>query len=196
MTPLVLASTSTTRQNLLHNAGLDFVVVRPEVDEGALIKANPQWIDRDVSHHLAKAKSIAVSRHHRTSIVIGADQVLSLNGVIYSKPQSIDHCRRQLQELRGSTHKLISTVSCCYDGTETWSSTQSVDLKMRNFSDQFLENYLSDVGERARTSVGGYQVESLGIQLFDWIEGDYFTILGLPLLPLLNHLRFVGAIPT
>ncbi len=186
---IILASTSQTRQTILSNAGLKFTSERPEVDERRFVAENPQWTPEDISLRLAELKACDVSRRHPDALVIGADQVLALGPKVYSKPTDIEDCRRQLHELRGQTHRLISSAVCARQGVPVWSSTDVATLAMRLFSDAFLEHYLASNGANSMASVGGYQVEGLGIQLFSEISGDYFTILGLPLLPLLDYLR-------
>ena len=186
---IVLASTSPTRQAMLRHAGLDFSADAPRVDERALVAAHPEWQPHDVALRLAEAKAEDVSTRYGQAVVIGADQVLTLGLQSYSKPRDTAECRKQLQELRGKTHVLISAVVCARDGKTTWSHVGEAHLTMRNFSDDFLERYLMKMGSDCTSSVGGYKIEGLGLQLFEKVEGDHFTILGLPLLPLMNHLR-------
>ena len=193
---LILASTSRTRQALLRNAKIAFKSVAPDVDEKQLSLDNPQWTAGDVSLRLAEAKALEVSRRSPGDIVIGADQVLVHDGRIYSKPVDAGDCRRQLRELRDHTHHLVSAVVCAQDGHVLWSMTDQADLTMRPFSEAFLNQYIEAMGGDCTSSVGGYKIEGLGLQLFDTIRGDYFTILGLPLLPLLRYLRTTGVIPT
>lgn len=189
---IVLASTSPTRQAMLRNAGLEFNAAAPQVDERALVTAHPEWAPGDVALRLAEAKAEDVSRRYPQSVVIGADQVLALGSRVYSKPRDTADCRRQLQELRGQTHLLISAVVCARDGKTTWSYVAEARLTMRDFSDDFLEQYLARIGSDCTSSVGGYKIEGLGLQLFEQVDGDHFTILGLPLIPLMNHLRRTG----
>lgn len=189
---IVLASTSITRQALLSNAGIPVTTVRPDVDEQQLIAENPTWGPADISLNLARAKAIDVSKRSTEAVVVGADQVLSFRNRIYSKPADMAAARNQLKELRGHTHELISSAACVRNGVEIWNTTGRARLKMRHFSDEFLENYLQRNGRNCMTSVGGYQIEGLGSQLFESIEGDYFTILGLPLFPLMRFLRNAG----
>jgi septum formation protein len=189
---LVLASTSATRQAMLRNAGLDFTASAPVVDEAALVAANPRWFPRETALKLAEAKAIDVSRRNPGASVIGADQVLALGNKIYGKPRNTVHCRAQLQELRGQTHVLISAVVLAKDGTTIWTHTDEAQLTMRDFSNEFLEAYLDAIGDDCTTSVGGYKIEGRGVQLFQSISGDHFTILGLPLVPLLVRLREAG----
>ena len=189
---IVLASTSPTRNMLLTNAGVEFTATAPDVDEQQLISKNPGWTPAETSLNLAQAKAASVSRKLPEALVIGSDQVLALGNAIYSKPKDLDSARRQLSELRGRQHQLISSVACTSHGTLLWHATASANLKMRNFTEAFLDDYVLRNGANCLSSVGGYQVERLGSQLFDTIEGDYFTILGLPLLPLLQFLRQAG----
>ena len=191
---LVLASTSATRQAMLRHAGLDFAATAPEVDEGALVAANPRWMPRQTALQLAEAKAIDVSRRNPGAHVIGADQVLALGNKVFGKPRNRAHCRTQLQELRGQTHVLISAVVLATDGTTTWTYTDEAQLVMRNFSDEFLDAYIDAIGDDCTTSVGGYKIAGRGVQLFQSISGDHFTILGLPLVPLLARLREAGEV--
>lgn len=191
---IFLASTSVTRQSMLHNAGLAFTAARPDVDERALVAANPQWQPRETALKLAEAKAMDVSCHHAGAFIIGADQVLSLGEKIYGKPRDRAHCREQLRELRGRTHSLISAVVLVRSGKAVWSHVAESQLTMRNYSDEFLEAYLDVIGDDCVTSVGGYKIEGRGVQLFSTVSGDHFTILGLPLLPLLEKLREAGEI--
>lgn len=191
---IILASTSPTRQAMLKNAGVNFTAISPQVDERDLAARHPNWSPAETALGLAEAKAVDVSRRHPQAIVVGADQVLALGQKIYSKPSSREHCRQQLLELKGQTHLLISGVVCAQAGKARWSHTADARLTMRTFSEAFLEGYLDAVGADCTTSVGGYKIEGLGLQLFQDVEGDHFTILGLPLLPLLAHLRNVGEI--
>ena len=191
---LVLASTSATRQAMLRHAGLDFAATAPEVDEGALVAANPRWMPRQTALQLAEAKAIDVSRRNPGAHVIGADQVLALGNKVFGKPRNRAHCRTQLQEHRGQTHVLISAVVLATDGPTTWTYTDEAQLVMRNFSDEFLDAYIDAIGDDCTTSVGGYKIEGRGVQLFQSISGDHFTILGLPLVPLLARLREAGEV--
>lgn len=189
---IVLASTSATRQAMLRHAGLDFTATAPVVDEAALVAANPRWMPRETALKLAEAKAIDVSRRDPGAHVIGADQVLALGNKIFGKPRDRVHCHAQLKELRGQTHVLISAVVLAKDGKTIWTHTDEAQLIMRDFSDEFLEDYLDAIGDDCTTSVGGYKIEGRGVQLFQSISGDHFTILGLPLVPLLVRLREAG----
>ena len=193
---IILASTSPTRQAMLKNAGLQFTAVSPHVDERGLAARNAGWSPADTALKLAEAKALEVSSRYPDALVIGADQVLALGQKTFSKPANRDSCRQQLLELRGETHFLISGVACARNGRTEWSHTAAAQLVMREFSESFLESYLDAVGDDCTTSVGGYKIEGLGLQLFEEIRGDHFTILGLPLLQLLSHLREAAEIPS
>jgi septum formation protein len=192
-TRLVLASGSAARRALLDGAGLVFEVRTPDVDEDAIrstLLANTEDTQAvDVARALAVAKACAISGQVSDAVVIGADQVLVLDGAIFSKPGNLDEARSHLSQLRGKTHELISAVALARHGEVFWKTSERAQMSVRNFSDEFLERYLELMGERVLRSVGCYELESTGVQLFDHIDGDYFTILGLPLLPLLARLR-------
>lgn len=193
---IILASSSPTRGLMLREAGLEFTAVAPAVDERALANENPRWLPEELAAELGKAKAQEVSRRYPGATVIGADQVLALGSQVFSKPKGMDDCRKQLLTLRGKAHRLISAVCCARDGTVIWHLTDHAELIMREFSDQFLESYLEAVGSGCTSSVGGYKIEGRGIQLFDSVSGNHFTILGLPLLPLLDFLRHCGELET
>ena len=193
---IILASTSPTRQSLLRNAGLSFEAIAPDVDERALVAEHPEWTPEDVALKLAEAKAIEVSSRYPGAIVIGADQVLALGSKVYSKPRNAIYCREQLLELRAKTHALISGVVWARKGNPVWTFSDQALLTMRDFSEEFLDSYLTATGDDCTTSVGGYKIEGRGLQLFDSIKGDHFTILGLPLIPLLHYLRQEGEIIT
>lgn len=194
---LILASGSISRRQMLAAAGLAFEVVPSSVDEDALRldleKASPRddGLPMRVASSLAIAKAKDVSARSPGAIVIGADQVLCLEGSteIFTKPVDVAAARIQLKRLAGRRHWLHAAVALAVDGEPVWADIDSAGLTMRVFSDAFLDAYLARVGEKVCTSVGAYQLEGLGIQLFERIEGDYFTILGMPLLPLLAELR-------
>lgn len=195
---VVLASASRIRASLLANAGVPVSVCPAAVDEASLRRdfeaGGAAPAPAEIARHLAQAKALAVSRLDPEGLVIGADQVLSCAGEIFSKPAGRDVARAQLLQLRGRTHRLDSAVACARAGTLAWSHVAGADLTMRAFSDAFLDDYLERAGSTILASVGAYQLEGLGAQLFARIEGDYFTILGLPLLPLLTFLRSDGSL--
>ncbi len=196
---LVLASGSRTRREMLASAGLRFEVVPADIDETAIrdlmTTDNPDVDPADIAEVLARAKAEAVSRQRPGDIVIGSDQVLASDGVLFEKPCDIDDARRSLLALRGKVHQLHAAVALAENGETTWVHVASAYLRTRAFSMAFLTEYLARTGDRVIDSVGAYQLEGLGVQLFDRIEGDYFTILGMPLLPLLGALRERGLLP-
>lgn len=195
---LVLGSGSRTRAEMLESAGVTFDVVPADVDERAL---EAPMLDAgappaEIAMALAEAKALAVSRQVPGALVIGADQVLDLAGERFTKAESLSEAGRQLERLRGRTHALHSAVVTARDGAVVWRHLDSAQLTVRAFSASFLAGYLTAMGDRVLGSVGCYQLEGLGAQLFERVEGDHFTVLGLPLLPLLSHLRDVGVLTT
>ena len=195
--PLILASTSKARAKLLEAAGLAFIVEPPGLDESVMLQAisGERSLDpHDIAEVLARAKAEAVSDLASGAYVIGADQVLVLEDRILTKPDSMEAARRQLLDLRGKSHTLHTAVVVATNGETIWAETQIATLTMRKLSPEFIGRYLAAAGEEVLSSVGAYQIESIGIQLFEKIDGDYFSILGLPLLPLLDTLRREGVI--
>ncbi|MFO7478372.1 MAG: Maf family nucleotide pyrophosphatase [Methyloceanibacter sp.] len=195
--PLILASASSSRARILEAAGLRFIVEPPGLDEAAMrqaISGERSLEPHDVAEVLARAKAEAVSDLAREAYVIGGDQVLALGETILSKPDSMEAARRQLLDLSGKTHILHTSVAVATEGEAIWAETSMASLTMRKLSPEFIGRYLAAAGEEVLGSVGAYQLEGLGVQLFDKIDGDYFSILGLPLLPLLDTLRREGVI--
>lgn len=196
MTAVILASGSATRRAMLGAAGVPFSVDIAAIDEDSVLEslqaehAKP----RDAADLLAEMKALKVSAKHPGALVIGADQILSLGSEYFSKPPNLDAARKQLRALRGQTHHLTSAAVVARDGTIIWREVREARLAMRQFSDAFLEDYLQKAGNTVLTSVGAYQIEGLGAQLFARVDGDHFTILGLPLLPLLDMLRTQGVL--
>ncbi|CCB67769.1 MULTISPECIES: Maf family nucleotide pyrophosphatase [unclassified Hyphomicrobium] len=192
-TRLVLASGSAARKALLEAAGLTFDVVPAQIDEAAIRTAILEETmgaeASDIASVLAAEKARAVSELHREALVIGADQVLVLGGKIFSKAETMPEAREHLTMLRGRTHDLVSAVALARNGVVHWQTLAVAGMTVRDFSDEFLGAYLERMGDRALASVGCYELEGTGVQLFERIEGDYFTILGIPLLPLLQRLR-------
>lgn len=189
---LILGSGSMARRSLLEAAGVEFEVAPAEVDEDAIREAvtGDSGIEPgDLAEILARAKAEDVVQRNRGATVIGADQVLALEGRIFSKPADAAQARDHLLALRGRTHHLISAVAVVCEGEESWATVETAQLTMRELSAEEIGRYLSRAGDAVTKSVGVYQLEGVGIQLFERIEGDYFTILGLPLLPLLAELR-------
>ena len=193
---LILASSSPFRRALMENAGLCFEAHAARIDERAveapLEKAGAA--PDAVALVLAKAKAEEVSRRFPDSLVIGSDQTMSLGERVFHKPRDIADAANHLQTLSGATHRLNSAVAIVRGGVVLWEHLSHAELTMRPLTADFITRHLARVGERALSSVGAYQLEGEGIQLFEKIEGDYFTILGLPMLPLLKKLRELGAI--
>jgi septum formation protein len=191
---LILASTSRIRGELLAKAGITFEAMRPDVDESQLKAAAKGMAPGDLAQSLAVAKAVSVANRFPGRLVIGADQVLNFQGRAFDKPLSRAEARRHLFELRGQIHVLETAICCARSGGVVWQYLDQARLKMRPFSDTFLDQYLDQMGSDVTTSVGGYKLEGLGAQLFETVDGDYFTILGLPLLPLLDFLRRADAL--
>jgi septum formation protein len=194
--PVVLASASAARATLLEHAGLSVVRDPAAIDE-AMMKADCRRRGTDAAscaEALAAAKATEVSRRHPAALVIGADQMLICATGWLDKPRSRAEAREQLLELRDARHELVTAVCVVRDGAVQWSTLSCAFLFMRDFSEAFLDAYLDAIGDDVLTTVGGYRLEGLGVQLFARVEGDYFCILGLPMLPLLAYLRGAGAV--
>jgi septum formation protein len=193
---LVLASASPSRRAVLLNAGLSFEIVPAKIDERAaekpLVDAGAR--SDDIAATLAMAKAANVSEIRPDDLVIGADTVIDLDGERLNKPADMEAARRQLLKLSGRTHLLHSAVACARGGEVAWHEVETAALTMRKLTPAFIGRYLAAVGEEITKSVGCYQLEGRGVQLFEKVEGDFFAILGLPLLPLLAFLRSEGAI--
>ena len=192
---LILASKSKARAAVLKAAGLEFVQVGSGVDEDALkdgLRAEGASVAKQADL-LAETKALKVSISHQ-GIVLGCDQMLDLDGVGLDKVSTRAEAAETLRRLRGKTHILQGAIVACIEGAPVWRHLAQPRLRMRNFSDAFLERYLDEIGDAAFESVGCYQLEGLGSQLFDRIDGDYFSILGMPLLPLMGWLRDRGAL--
>jgi septum formation protein len=187
--PLILASQSRARQTLLADAGIDFEAVPAEIDERAVQQASRLAAPGDIAALLAREKSLAVSVRLSDRFVVGADQTLALGSRLFSKPAGRAQAAEQLHALAGGTHELHSAVAVARDGKILFETVTSARMTMRRLSDAEIEAYLDEAGDAVTSSVGAYQLEGLGVHLFERIEGDHFTILGLPLLPLLGFLR-------
>lgn len=196
MTPLILASQSPFRRMLMENAGLAFETRAAEIDEraveAALAVRNPT--PPQVAEALAIEKAQDVAHRCPGALVIGSDQTLSLDGRVFHKPADMAEAKSHLTAMSGRTHALNCGIALVRDGQILWSHVSIAHLTMRPLSASFIDRHLARVGERVLASVGAYQLEGEGVQLFERIDGDYFTILGLPLLPLLAKLRELGAI--
>lgn len=194
--PLVLASASRARALLLRQAGLEVIADPAAIDE-ARIKASCQAEARDpadCASMLAEAKATRVAERHAGTLVIGADQLLVCGAEWFDKPSDRAAARRQLQRLAGQRHELVTAATVCRDRAVLWRHVERPALTMRRFDERFLDAYLAAAGDSVLGAVGAYELEGLGVQLFERIEGDYFSILGLPLLPLLGFLRQAGAV--
>jgi len=192
----VLASSSAIRARMLTAAGVDTIVDPAAIDE-ARTKAESRAAGRDAGACallLAEAKARGVADRHRGARVLGADQMLECDGREFDKPSDMDEARAQLLALSGRTHRLITAAAVLRDGLVLWRGIETARVTMRPISAAFLDRYLAAMGKRVLTTVGGYELEGLGVQLVTRIDGDYFAILGLPLLPLLAFLRDDGAL--
>lgn len=196
--PLLLASSSETRLALLRAAGIEVTAHPARIDEETIRRAleaegaHP----RDIADALAEMKARKLAERNPTALVLGCDQVLEFDHRAWGKPENLDAARAQLLSMRGKTHRLLSALVLYDAGEPIWRHIGRVDLKMRDFSDAWLEGYLARNWESLRHSAGGYKLEEEGVRLFSSIEGDYFTVLGLPLLPLLAYLELRGFIET
>ncbi|MEX0591152.1 MAG: Maf family protein [Xanthobacteraceae bacterium] len=192
--PLVLASKSEVRRKLLEAAGIAVAVDPANIAERAVEASSKDTGPEAAALVLAREKALAVARR-RAGIVLGADQTLVLGDLRFSKPVSVAAARAQLLELAGRTHALHSAAALAREGKIVFEAVATARLSMRPLSDMFLDAYLSAAGESVTSSVGAYQLEGFGVHLFEKIEGDHFTVLGLPMLPLLAHFRQVGLLP-
>lgn len=196
MTPprLILASGSKARAEMLRGAGLSFGIVPADMDEQKLLRemvqqnAGPETI----AAALARAKAQHIAQQNKNDYVIGADQVLWFGGRIFSKAKTAEEARSNLRAFSGKTHRLISAACVARDGKVLWEGTAYADMTMRKFDDAFLEGYMAQAGDALLKTVGGYELESAGKMLFEKVEGDYFTVLGMPLMPLLAFLKGQG----
>lgn len=195
---LILASASPYRRKMLEAAGIAFEVVPADIDETSLklqlAASDPDLVPAAVAEALAEAKAAVVSSRHPDALVIGSDQVLEIDGKLLNKPGDLAAARAQLQHLRGKTHRLLSAVALASAGDILWKYVGEAVLTMRRFTQDFLEQYIARAGPGVCQIVGAYEIEGPGIQLFERVEGDHFTIIGLPLLPVLTELRSRGVI--
>jgi septum formation protein len=192
--PLVLASKSAVRHALLRDAGIPVEVAPADIDERAIEQRADTSDAGDIAALLAREKARAIATRLPGRLVLGADQTLALGARRFSKPPDLAAARDQLKALRGRTHELHTAIALLREGAVVFEHREVARLTMRAFSDAFLEGYLEVMGSAVTTSVGGYQLEKVGIQLFERIEGDHFVILGLPLLALLQYLRQSGCL--
>lgn len=190
--PLVLASRSKVRQKLLVAAGIPVEVCPADLDEREVESAAPSQEPAAVAGFLARGKALSVELSNPGRLVLGADQLLALDGKRFSKPSDRTQARAQLLALSGRTHTLYSAVAFVQNATVQFEHVSTAQMIMRTLSDRFLEHYLDAVGSAATEGVGAYQLEGLGVQLFERVDGEYFTVLGLPLLEVLDFLRRHG----
>jgi nucleoside triphosphate pyrophosphatase len=189
---LILASASRSRAQMLRDAGVAFEAVPAGVDEEAVKRSLAPSPSSVVANALAELKAVAVSTEHPDALVLGADQILDFEGGIVSKSESLDEAAALLRRLRGHAHDLVTAAVLARNGMAVWRHVSKATLLMRAFGEEFLKAYLAAEGEDVLSGVGCYRLEGRGSQLFEAIEGDYFSILGLPLLPLLAALREEG----
>lgn len=192
---IILASKSAIRRQILDGAGLSYMAIDSKLNEEALKEKffaakNPI---KDLPAHLALAKALNV-KSNPEDIVIGADQIMEMGGQVFDKPKTMTEARARLLDMRGKEHHLIGAVVSVRNGKQIWHHTSTTRLKVRDFSEEFIDTYLRDEGDEILYCVGGYKFEGRGAQLFEHVEGDFFSILGLSLLPLLAHLRDIEII--
>lgn len=192
--PLILASQSAARRMLLAGASITFDAAPADIDERAIQQKSGLTVPGDVAALLAEQKAAFVSLRHPGRYVVGADQTLSVGDRLFNKPAGRDQAAQQLRDLSGRTHELHSAIAVACDGATIFSHVSVAHMTMRQLDDAAIDAYLDAAGDKVTTSVGAYQLEGLGVHLFELIEGDHFTILGLPLLPLLKFLRGEGMI--
>ncbi len=191
---LILASKSAARRAMLTDVGVPFSVQVADVDEDAVKAAHDPADAAGLAVELARVKALAVSRHDAEAWVLGADQTLSFEGGLVSKAGSLDAARARLTTMRGKAHQLHSGAALARNGQIVWSGVDTATMRVRAFSEAFLDAYLAAEGEHLLACVGSYRLEGMGSQLFEAVEGDYFTVLGLPLWPVLAELRRAGVL--
>ena len=191
---LILASKSAARRSMLADAGVAFSVQVADVDEDAVKAVHDPADAAGLAVELARVKALAVSRHDEDAWVLGADQTLGFDGGLVSKAASLDDARARLAAMRGRTHQLHSGAALARNGQIVWSGVDTATMRVRDFSDAFLDAYLAAEGDELLHCVGSYRLEGMGSQLFEAVEGDYFTVLGLPLWPVLAELRRAGVL--
>jgi septum formation protein len=194
--PLILASKSAARRAMLEGAAVPFSVQVADVDEDGVKAGHDPSDAGGLAEALAQVKALAVSRHFPEAWVLGADQTLAFDGALVSKARSLDEARVRLLAMRGRTHQLHAAAALARNGQIVWSGRDAAHLSVRTFSTAFLDAYLAHEGEALLACVGAYRLEGMGAQLFEAVQGDYFTVLGMPLWPVLAELRRAGVLPT
>ncbi len=198
--PIILASGSKVRAEMLARAGITCDICPADIDECAVkqkfLRDEPEKDNAQIALILAGRKAVHISLKFSESLVIGSDQILDLEGEIFDKPVDRSQARSQLTRLSGRSHELISAVSVALNGKEVWHHVDRARLFVRDLSNEFIDGYLDRIGDAAYTSPGSYQVEAIGVQLFDHMDGNHYTILGMPLLPLLNFMRTRHMVPS
>lgn len=189
---LILASGSQIRRQIMLDAGIEFETIKSDVDEDQLKQAHTELSPAAIALLLAEAKAVQVSNRYPDALVLGADQTMELAGALLDKLPRRDLARQRLFAIRGRPHQLHSGLALAQAGKPVWQHQQSSTLWVRDFSDAFLDQYLSRAGDELTASVGAYAFEGLGAQLFERVEGDFHAVLGLPLLPVLDELRHQG----
>lgn len=194
--PLILASGSSIRAQLLSNAAVSFQIQIPRVDEQTMKTAMvaERALPRDIADALAEMKARRISNKNPGALVLGCDQVLDFNGDLLSKPETPEQAIKHLRDMRGHEHRLLSAAVICQDGQPIWRHIGQVRLRMRKASDKYIDDYVARNWDSIRYSVGAYKLEEEGPRLFSGIEGDYFHVLGMPLLEILNFLTTKGVI--
>jgi len=193
---LILASKSAARRTMLADAGVPFEVRVADVDEDAVKATHDPADAAGLAVELARVKALAVSRHDADAWVLGADQTLAFDGGLVSKARSLEEARARLTAMRGRPHRLHSGAVLARNGQVVWSGVDTAEMRVRDFSDAFLEQYLTAEGEGLLACVGSYRLEGMGSQLFEAVDGDHFTVLGMPLWPVLAELRRAGVLVT
>lgn len=193
---LILASASVIRQELLQNAGVPVTASPARVDEAAMRDSMlaDSAAPRDIADALAELKAQKISGKHPAALVMGCDQVLAIDGAVLSKPASPEQAEEQLKMMRGNRHELLSAVVICEGGRAVWRHVGVVRMQMRDFTDGYLAGYIDRNWDSIQHSVGAYKLEEEGVRLFSRIQGDYFTVLGLPLLEVLSYLTIRGVL--
>lgn len=195
MSKIILASKSSVRQKTLKDAGIEFEAIPSDIDE-EVFKQDKSLDPFTIIKNISKAKAEKVSQEHKKSYCIGADQGLIFKNELFSKAKNINELEKRLLKMRGNEHFLANSLHVFKNGKQVWEYQDKVTLQFRGFSDQFIKDYLDKSGESILSSVGGYCFEKMGIQLFEKVKGDYFSILGFPIIPVLSFLRGEGVIQT